>query len=109
MPFTESVSVALFIITIVFLVLCGLFLFMRLISFALKKTVNPREAEPPAPEPLSTPRAAGGVPSSEVCLNNVDDKTAAMLMAIVADESGIPLSELRFTSLKQLPSDPSED
>ncbi len=31
---------------------------------------------------------------------DVPDKTAAMLMAIVADASGIPLGELRFLSIR---------
>ena len=35
-------------------------------------------------------------------LYNVDDRTAALLMAIVADEAGIPLNELRFISIKEL-------
>ncbi len=38
----------------------------------------------------------------ELKLYNVDEKTAAMIMAIVSDESQIPLSELRFKSIKLL-------
>ncbi|MBQ7624685.1 MAG: OadG family protein [Clostridia bacterium] len=37
-----------------------------------------------------------------VDLINVDEKTAAMIMAIVADETEIPLSELRFISIREL-------
>ena len=33
---------------------------------------------------------------------DVPDKTAAMLMAIVADTSGIPLGELRFLSIRDV-------
>ncbi|WP_458863476.1 OadG family transporter subunit [Acidaminobacterium chupaoyuni] len=33
---------------------------------------------------------------------HVDDKTAAMLMAIVADQLGAPLNTLRFKSIKEL-------
>ena len=33
---------------------------------------------------------------------DVPDKTAAMLMAIVADASGIPLGELRFLSIRDV-------
>jgi len=33
-------------------------------------------------------------------LKNCDEKTAAMIMAIVADDSGIPLEELVFKSIK---------
>ncbi|MGI6569628.1 MAG: hypothetical protein ACOX27_00970 [Caldicoprobacterales bacterium] len=35
-------------------------------------------------------------------LKNVDEKTAAMIMAIVSHESGIPLSQLRFKFIKAL-------
>ena len=38
----------------------------------------------------------------EIVLRDVDDQTAAILMAIVADETGIPLNELRFKSIKCL-------
>ena len=37
-----------------------------------------------------------------VCRYDVPDKTAAMLMAIVADASGIPLGELRFLSIRDV-------
>ena len=33
-------------------------------------------------------------------LHNVDDQTAAMIMAIISDTSGIPLSELCFKSIR---------
>jgi len=33
-------------------------------------------------------------------LVNVDEKTAAMIMAIISDESKIPLSELQFKSIR---------
>ena len=38
----------------------------------------------------------------EIVLRDVDDQTAAILMAIVADQTGIPLNELRFKSIKCL-------
>ena len=54
----------------------------------------------PAPAPGSTKGVCMG---NRVCeLYNVDDKTAAMIMAIVADETKIPLNELRFISIKEL-------
>ncbi len=37
----------------------------------------------------------------EIKLHNVDDTTAAMLMAIVADELKAPLNELRFISIRE--------
>lgn len=35
-------------------------------------------------------------------LVNVDDKTAAVIMAIVSNESGIPLNRLQFNSIKKI-------
>ena len=51
----------------------------------------PAEAEPPAPG------TAG-----EVKLYDTDPRTAAMLMAITADELGAPLNELRFLSIREV-------
>ena len=57
------------------------------------------EAAAPAPvvEAKPAPGSAGGVK-----LYNVEPKTAAMLMAIVADKMGKPLNELRFISIKEV-------
>ncbi len=49
-----------------------------------------------APKPLA-PGAAG-----ELKLHDVEPKTAAMLMAIVADKLGKPINELRFISIKEV-------
>jgi len=38
--------------------------------------------------------------AGELKLKGVDERTAAMIMAIVSHESGIPLSELQFKSIK---------
>ena len=54
------------------------------------------EAAPEAPKPTA-PGTAG-----EVKLNNVEPKTAAMLMAIVADKMQKPINELRFISIKEV-------
>ena len=40
--------------------------------------------------------------AGELVLRDVDDQTAALLMAIVADQTKIPLNELRFKSIKCL-------
>lgn len=67
-------------------------------SVAVAKAVS----EPVGP---SMPRDPNMVPAigslGEVKLHNVDDKTAAMLMAIVADEMQAPLNELRFISIRE--------
>ena len=53
--------------------------------------------EVPAPAAPTAPGSAGGVK-----LHDVEPKTAAMLMAIVADKMGKPLNELRFISVKEV-------
>ena len=49
------------------------------------------------PEPPTAPGSAG-----QLKLYNVDPKTAAMVMAIVADKMGKPINELRFLSIKEV-------
>ena len=54
----------------------------------------------PAPEPEPGPVAPGT--AGEVKRFDVPDKEAAMIMAIVADNLGKPLNELRFLSIKEV-------
>ena len=42
------------------------------------------------------------ITAGELKLFDVDEKTAAIIMAIVSHESKIPLSELQFKSIKAL-------
>jgi len=51
----------------------------------------------PAPDAPAAPGTAG-----KLKLYDVEPKTAAMLMAIVADKMGKPLNELRFISIKEV-------
>ncbi len=51
----------------------------------------------PAPEAPKAPGTAG-----QLALHDVEPKTAAMIMAIVADKMGKPLNELRFISIKEV-------
>ena len=63
-----------------------------------KKAAQPVVEAPAAEVPKATAPGAAG----ELKLNNVDPKTAAMLMAIVADKMGKPINELRFISIKEV-------
>ena len=51
----------------------------------------------PAVEAPKAPGSAG-----QLKLHDVEPKTAAMIMAIVADKMGKPLNELRFISIKEV-------
>ena len=50
-----------------------------------------------APESPAAPGTAG-----QLKLHDVEPKTAAMIMAIVANQMGKPLNELRFISIKEV-------
>ena len=50
----------------------------------------------------AAPRAVAPGSAGELKLHDVEPKTAAMLMAIVADKMGKPLNELRFKSIKEV-------
>ncbi len=68
-----------------------------------KKAAAAAPAEVPAAAPVAVanaPTAPGSAGSLK--LHDVEPKTAAMLMAIVADKMGKPLNELRFISIKEV-------
>ena len=99
---------------IVILVVFGVLLLMYiLISIsgkiiqAITKAGSKKEPEKaPAAAPAAAPAVAAAAASEEVFssgslkLKNCDEKTAARIMAIVADDTGIPLNELVFKSIK---------
>ena len=60
----------------------------------------PVAAEAPAAPAPAKPTAPGS--AGQLKLYNVEPKTAAMIMAIVADKMGKPLNELRFISIKEV-------
>ncbi len=62
---------------------------------AAAEAVAPVAAAPVSAEPA--PGSAG-----KLKLYNVEPKTAAMLMAIVANKMGKPINELRFISIKEV-------
>ena len=68
-------------------------------SAAAKAAVAAAPAAPAAPA-ADAPVAPGT--AGKLKLYDVEPKTAAMLMAIVAEKMGKPLNELRFISIKEV-------
>ena len=68
------------------------------------------KAKKAAPAPVAAPVVETAAPAAPTApgsagslkLHDVEPKTAAMLMAIVADKLGKPLNELRFISIKEV-------
>ena len=95
---------------IVFLGLIALMIVVILVgkAFTAKKAKKTEEASP-APVVEAAPVVVEEVPSDlapgsagQLKLYDTPPKTAAMLMAIVADTMGKPLNELRFISIKEV-------
>ena len=74
-------------------------------AFTGKKSAEkaPAVAAPAAPAvaPAGTPLPAD-TSAGSLDLVDVDEKTAAVIMAIVSNESGIPLNRLAFKSIKKM-------
>ncbi len=100
--------VALSGIVIVFMMLAILCLMIPVISKIVQSVQRPavrervattqKAASAAAPAPAPAVTAVSG----DVKLIDVDEKTAACIMAIVSHETGIPLSELIFKTIKAL-------
>lgn len=88
----------------------GLFLLM-VVVIILGKVMMAKAAKSAAPTPAAAaPAAAPAVPAAapapgsagKLKLYDTPDKEAAMIMAIVANQMGRPLNELRFISIKEV-------
>ncbi len=87
------------------MVFFGLILLMLVVMVIGKVfTASEKRKETPvaAPAPQEVPVAYAPGSAGKVMTFDVPDKTAAMLMAIVADKTGKPLNELRFLSIKEV-------
>ena len=79
----------------------GLILLMAVV-IALGKYFASKDAQMAATAVAAAPKAVAPGSAGELKLHDVEPKTAAMLMAIVADKMGKPLNELRFKSIKEV-------
>jgi len=68
--------------------------------FKSKKKNEQKSSEEVKEITASAPVAPGS--AGEIKLNDVPPQTAAMLMAIVADELKVPVNELKFISIKEI-------
>ena len=103
MGIAEAGVTALLGYAVVFFGLILLMIVMILLGkafIAADKKVAPEKTSP-APAPAAAPAPAPGS-AGQLKLHNVEPKTAAMLMAIVADKMGKPINELRFISIKEV-------
>ncbi len=89
----------------------GLILLMCVVTL-LGKAFQAAEAKAKAAAPVAAAAPVTAAPAvsaepapgsaGKLKLHDVEPKTAAMLMAIVADKMGKPINELRFISIKEV-------
>ena len=99
-------------ICVVFFALILLMGIIKIMTFSPKKAAEPASpsasgaeggaatAAAAAPAAANKPLAPGT--AGELKLYDTDPRDAAMIMAIVADETKIPLNELRFISIREV-------
>ena len=87
------------------LLMCVITILGKSFQAAEAKQKAAAAAAPAAAAPAAAPAVtADPAPGSagKLKLHDVEPKTAAMLMAIVADKMGKPINELRFISIKEV-------
>ena len=107
MPLTDALATSLIGITTVICILAIIAVLIILVSKVIRAVEGAAgKKAPEAPAAVATASAPAGVPmpagmnQGELELINTDEKTAAIIMAIVSDKSGIPLNRLSFKSIK---------
>lgn len=107
LPINEALLDAGIVILVVFAVLCIMYIMISLTGKIIAGiTKEEKKEEKPAPSAAPAPAVATAAAAPEeefssgtLRLKGCDEKTAAMIMAIVSDNTGIPLSELVFKSI----------
>ena len=106
MSIGEALNVSITGIVVVFIVLVVLAVLVQLLSKLIRLFVKEPNAKnvkkSDAVKEVVKPQ--GGLPENQTLgtlnLYKTDEKTAAVIMAIVSKESGVPLNRLKFNSIK---------
>ena len=110
-PAMEKISIGtagLIVVLGMAVVFFGLILLMCVTKIAgaiigRKKAAAPQSsAAPAAPAAPAAKTAPAPGTAGKLALHDVPDRTAAMLMAIVASKTGKPLNQLRFRSIREI-------
>lgn len=105
MAITDGFQISGFGAVTLLTVLVGLGILYIAVSYRFDKMQKSQEMDAESTKEESgvhLEQEDAGLSTGQLKLIGVDEKTAAMIMAIVSHESGIPLSELQFISIKAL-------
>ncbi len=86
------------VLAILAVIACLIIYVSKFIRMLEEKSAAAKKAD--APEEVTIVTPASDTMTGELDLVNTDEKTAAIIMAIVSDRSGIPLNRLSFKSIK---------
>ena len=106
MPIGEAILRSVVGITTVICILAVIAVLIIIVSKIIRSVEEAASKKKPAATAPAAPSAPAGVPmpagmnQGELELIDTDEKTAAVIMAIVSDKSGIPLNRLSFKSIK---------
>jgi len=101
-PLGEAAIAAVLGYAVVFVGLVLLMFVVQLVGRIMTARTKAAPAAEPVPAAPAAPAAPAPGTAGELKLYDTDPKTAAMLMAIVADKTGKPLNELRFISIREV-------
>ena len=100
---SEAILYAAVGMAVVMAILALLAALVWAMSKAIAAAEGKRKPAAVLPEPAQeTPKAAAPAQPAQVTLIDCDEATAAVLMAIVAERSGIPLNRLAFQTIRLL-------
>ena len=107
MSIFDALMIAVSGFLVVFLMLCLLWLIIAVINKVVtaiesRTAVTVPEVTELEPKLIDRRNTAGQTYGGEIALYDVDEKTAACIMAIVSDETKIPLDQLIFKSIRAL-------
>lgn len=106
MPLTDALATSVIGITTVILILAVIAVLIILVSKVIRafeaKTATSTAAEAPFSAASAGVPMPAGMNQGQLELIDTDEKTAAIIMAIVSNKSGIPLNRLSFKSIKLL-------
>ena len=106
MPLTDALATSFIgIITVILIlaVIAGLIILVSKVIRSIEAAAAKKKPVAEAPATVSAPTGIpmpAGMNQGELELIDTDEKTAAVIMAIVSDKSGIPLNRLSFKSIK---------
>ena len=103
MPLGEALAVSVIglvtVISILAIIACLIVLVSKVIR-TIEAAFQKKSAPAGTQVKTAAPTAPAAAADNSVELIDTDEKTAAVVMAIVAKESGIPLNRLKFESIR---------